>query len=738
MILLTGLLSLSCYTNIQSQDLAKAIRYTKSEQFDSADLVFDQLVKSEPNNSKVYFYYGENRILNYFADTISNSLITTANQAGELFKEGVRVNPADPLNYIGLAKLDYYLGNDSAAEHYRQQARDLLPPYKKISKIPNPKDYAFALAKIAESYIRWGLVDTSITIPLLNEAHMIDKTNPDIYLITGDTYMLLNDGSNAIRNYKQAQNYDPSSPTVNMKIGTIYNRGLNLMAAIPYFEAAINTDVNYAPAYRELGQLYSLAGKYDKSKNYYEKYLELTKGNIPAKIRYVNSLFYGKKYDDVVKNVEQIFEVDKTRTYLNRVAAYSYYEMEGSDMNKALFYIDNLFKNLAPENLVRKDYTYLAKILLKKNNGYLKMLQDSTKIDNEIDVASRNLSSAKSQDQAKYRNKIDSLTNRKELLKTDITRANAELDRAFNAYDKALEYNPKDVSLLSEIANAYYAFKRYEGAARTWEKLLDLGRNDVSNYMQIGRAYYMAQDYTKADSVFTAVTRKFPDNLQSYLMIARTYSQMDPDSKEGLAKPKFEIFLEKASVDSVTNSKEMAEAFGYFGYYYLKRENYPAAVYWYDRMINIDPDNKDNLVKGYVGKANISFMMSDLEKELSEKIPYFERSLSYYNKALEVDPNNQNVKSSIDYVTSVEKNTQAHINPNELKGVISNTSGQPIIGASIRVKDTAAETLTNVKGEFKFEIPMSSETLIISAKGYKTKEIPITKTRTYKVELEQQ
>ncbi len=40
--------------------------------------------------------------------------------------------------------------------------------------------------------------------------------------------------------------------------------------------------------------------------------------------------------------------------------------------------------------------------------------------------------------------------------------------------------------------------------------------------------------------------------------------------------------------------------------------------------------------------------------------------------------------------------------------------------ASIRVKDTAAENLTNSKGEFRFEIPQGSEVLIISAKGYKT------------------
>jgi predicted Zn-dependent protease len=736
-VLLTGLLGMSFPGAIHSQDLAAAIRYTKSEQFDSADFIFRQLIQAEPNNSKVYFFYGENRILDYFSDTISGSLNVLVNQAREIFNKGVQADTTDPLNYTGLAKLSFYLGHDSEAEQLRAKARSHLPPYKKLSKIPNPKDYAYALAKIAESYIRGTNVDTSLALPLLREAVMIDKTNPDIYIILGDVYILVNDGSNAIRNYRQAQYYDPGSPTANMKIGRIYVSGMNLMAAIPYYKAAIELDVNYAPAYRELGQLYSLAGRYDLSQENFSAYLSLTKGNIPAKIRYVNALFYAREYEKVVTTVEEIFAVDQTRTYLNRIAAYSYYERENPDLDKALYYMDNLFRNLTGESLIKKDYTYLAKILLKKNSGYPKLLQDTARISSELDAAYKNLSAAKGQNQLKYKARIDSLTLRKQQLGQEIKTAETEINRAFEAYNLALEYDRKDVNLLSEIANNYYTYRIYEQAARTWEKLLDLGRNDVNNYLQIGRAYYIGQNYAKADSVFTVVTRKFPDNIQSYLMIARTYSQMDPDLKSGLAKPKFETFLEKAGKDTVANAKEMVEAFGYLGYYHLKKENYPDANYWYDRIINIEPGNKEFLLKGYIGKANVSFMMSELKKELDEKIPCFDRSLDYYGKALDVDPGNTNVKSSIDYVISIKKNTLAHINPNELKGVIRDTSGNPINGASIRVKDTAAETLTNPRGEFKFEIPLASEVLIVSARGYKTQEIPITKSRIYNVELEQ-
>ncbi|NSW94142.1 MAG: tetratricopeptide repeat protein, partial [Bacteroidales bacterium] len=312
--------------NLNAQDLNSAIQLTRSEQFDKAAEALNALIKKEPNNSKYYFYLGENHLLEYFNDTISNSLVVATKAAKEVFEKGVSANPNDPLNYVGLAKVAYYLGDDKTANEMRAKARSFLLPYKKIKKISPPaKDYAYALAKIAESYIKDNQVDTSLAFPLLREAVKIDPKNPDIYLITGDIYMLLNDGSNAIKNYNLAQFADPQSPTANMKIGYVYAKSRALQSAIPFFEEAIKLNENYAPAYRELGQLYWRAGRVEQSKNYFKKYLDLTAGNIPAKIRYVTSLFYAGDYDEVIRNVEEILAVDQSRSYMNRIAGYSAY-----------------------------------------------------------------------------------------------------------------------------------------------------------------------------------------------------------------------------------------------------------------------------------------------------------------------------------------------------------------------------------------------------------------------------
>jgi Tfp pilus assembly protein PilF len=56
-------------------------------------------------------------------------------------------------------------------------------------------------------------VDTSKHCRLIRQAQKIDNKNADNYLIAGSIYMLVNDGSNAIRNYNQAQFADPTSST---------------------------------------------------------------------------------------------------------------------------------------------------------------------------------------------------------------------------------------------------------------------------------------------------------------------------------------------------------------------------------------------------------------------------------------------------------------------------------------------------------------------------------------------
>jgi tetratricopeptide (TPR) repeat protein len=709
--------------NVKAQTLKEAITFTKNEQYDEADALFQKLIIAEPGNSKLYFFYGENTLLNFFSDTISNSLVVAAKEAGDLFNKGVAANAADPLNYVGLAKVAFYLEQNSKAEEMRVKAKGLLPPYKKVAKILNPKDYAFTLAKIAESYIRFEKVDTSKALPLIREAVSIDPKNSEVYIIAGDIYLLINNGSNAIRNYNFAQDNDMQSPTANMKIGNIYARGRNLMAAIPYFEQAISLNDSYSPAYRELGQLYSMAGRFNEAKKYFQKYLELTKGNIPAKIRYVNALFYAKEYKEVIKNVEEIFTIDQSRTYLNRIAGYSAYEQGMYD--QSVNFLEKLFSVLPADRLIKKDYIYYARALAKKNLNYPKLVINT---DNDIANLAKlqeKYATLKAPESAKLKTEIDALSVKVNTAKNQITSAENELNKAFEYYEKAIAFSGEDFNLLNEKANSLNVNRRYKRAADTWSRLLEKGRNSENDYIQIGRAYMLAKDFDSAEKIFSQMIAKYPSSLLGYVYDANVASAKDPESEQGLAKPKFEKVMEIASKDSVKNAQEMFDAMRYLGYNALQNKKYDEAEGYYNRMLNLAPDNKDFKIKALQSMSSLYMQTNEQSKAIDAN-----------NKILAIDPANENAKSTLQYISDVRKNALPKANANEITGVITDAaSGQPIASASVRVKDTAAEAWTNTKGEYKFVMPEASQTLVISAKGFRTQLITVSKKRVYSVAL---
>ncbi len=706
---------------LKAQTLQEAITFTKNEQYDKADAMLQQLIKSEPANSLNFYHYGENTLLNYFADTISNSLTVATKEAEDIFNKGIAANATDPINYVGLAKIAFYKGNDAKAEEMRVKASSLLPPYKKVTKIENPKGYAYTLAKIAESYIRFEQVDTSKALPFIRHALKIDPRNSEVYIIAGDIYILVNDGSKAIKNYNLAQDWDLQSPAANMKIGSIYVKGRNLMAAIPYYEQAIALDQNYAPAYRELGQLYSMAGRFNDSKKYFEKYLELTKGNIPAKIRYVNALFYAKEYEEVIKNVEEIFAVDNSRTYMNRIAGYSAYEEGNFDL--AAQYMDRLFANLDADRLIKKDYIYYSRILARKNQNFSKLVIDADNDAGELSKLQAKYPTLKSPAKEKAKTDIDALEAKVNAVKEQIAQSEKELNKAFEAYEKAIYFNDEeDLNLIYEKGTVQYGARRYADAAATWSRLLEKGKDSENDFIQVGRAFYQAKAFDKADEIFGKMVAKYPDNLQGYLWMANTASAKDPDSELGLAKPKFQALLKQASSDSVKYVKEIHDALRYLGYEALQAKRYDEAKAYYNRMMNLSPEYA---TKAHSSLSTMYMTMGDYSKAVEEN-----------NRILAIEPGNEAAKSTIQYISQLQKSAIPKAHPNEITGVISDSSGEPIPGASVRVKDTAAEAWTNARGEYKFVMPEASDILVIGAKGYKSIEVTVTKRRVYNAILE--
>jgi tetratricopeptide (TPR) repeat protein len=576
-ILLFSLITVSAF----NQDLNTALKLARSEQFEEAERIFKNLTGSEPANGDIYYYYGKTIIKDYQADTFSNSLRDVVKNAEALFRKGIQVDSTNALNFVGLGEVSLLRNSDtSKADQYFIKAESSIPAKKKFL---TPK-HAVILTELGTSQLLGRINRYNKAINYLNRAKEIDPTNSSIFIALGDVYIRQNDGTNALANYNKALSIDPKSPLPKIKIGNIYMRVPNLTAARPYFEEAREIDSTFAPVYRELGELYTMAGRYDLAKLNYRKFLELSGNNIPAKVQYGNSLFKSKDYAGALEIIEEVLKVDESRNYLNRLAAYCSYDKKPPELEKGLKYIEQFFKNTDPESIIPRDYIYYGRILYKLA-------------------------------------KNDSLI----------------LAEAFDKFNMAYKMDTTDVSLLSELALNYYYARWYKEASVLFTKKIEKGISNSDDLMFIGKSYYQLKEFNKADSFFTMVTVNQPENLQAYLYIARTYSSMDPGSEKGLAKTKFELLIEKIGSETDKYAKELQEAYSYMGSYYLfQKKDYNEAKSWFIKLYNLDPNNKQWQIQSLRSQALISYKQKN-----------YTEARDLYIKIKELDPNDPDAAQAI-------------------------------------------------------------------------------------------
>ncbi|MEY3432764.1 MAG: hypothetical protein RL131_700, partial [Bacteroidota bacterium] len=72
-----------------------------------------------------------------------------------------------------------------------------------------------------------------------------------------------------------------------------------------------------------------------------------------------------------------------------------------------------------------------------------------------------------------------------------------------------------------------------------------------------------------------------------------------------------------------------------------------------------------------------------------------------------------------------------------VSGKVSDAAGSPVPNASVIIKGTRIGTTTNANGNFSFSVPSASKTLVVSAVGQNTIEIPIPPNGVVDVNLQQ-
>jgi len=533
-------LSVFSFYSVFSQDLQSAIKLFKSEQFGASSTAFKKLIAQTPDNGDIYYYYGVSFLRKFQSDTVNTSFDEMADSSKIVFEMGTNKDPQNPLNFVGLGGISLFRHNEAEAQPYFARAISLLPSKANKSIIMSPEKQAVVYYNLAEAYIRSGTHDTARIFSYLRKAEQLNKKDPQLFIVKGDAYIfMLNDGSKAISNYNEAQRLDPKSPEAKLRVGQLWMRARNYPDALTTYKEVVKIDSTYAPAYRELGYLYSRANRNDDAQANYKKFLALSANNTAARKRYVNTLIELKKYPEAIAQLEDVIKVDTMDNDVNRALAYCYFET--SQYDKGLYYSKKFFSRANPEKVRATDYSYLGRLLAKT--------------------------------------KQDSL--------------------AYEKLIKAFQMDTSKSELLSEAAMSLNRIKKYDKALEIYKMKIDLGKANPGDWYNMGKVYYNLQEWGKVDTTLAYYNTLMPDHIAAYQWRARALVNMDPDTKLGLAKPVWEILIEKTAPDSVKYSKELIEAYGYLAYYYLlqfnstkDQENGKKALEYSYKILALDPNNE--------------------------------------------------------------------------------------------------------------------------------------------------
>lgn len=434
-----------------------------------------------------------------------------------------------PMSLVAAGRAALAKGNEAEAANQFDNA----------VKATKKREAASTLEMISQAYAESDIKDNKKALAYLNAAQEANKGKDDLELMIarGDIYQKSETGGGeAMGSYDRALIVNPSSVMANYRKGQLYVRSRNYNEARTSFEKAISLDANFAPAYRDLAEMYYFAKQYDLALSTFQKYMSMAEKTPSTNAKYASFLYLTGKYPEALTEIQNVLKTDPNNVTMNRLLAYSLYENKQNDL--ALPAMEKYMKMVPAGKIIPEDNVY-----------YGKMLMGAGRTDEGVAII-----------------------------------------------EKAIQANPdKAADLQNDLAQAYLAKKDYAKAIATYQaKITAQGANpELADQIYLARAYEQNKQYTEADSLYSLVATARPTYVPVYLMRAKANYFMDPDSKQGLAKPHYEKFIEVAKANDPAKYKDgMVEANKYLGYYYYQKGEKSTSLPYWQTVLTLDPNDE--------------------------------------------------------------------------------------------------------------------------------------------------
>ncbi|MEY3843952.1 MAG: hypothetical protein RL293_374 [Bacteroidota bacterium] len=341
------------------QTLKDAIYKTDNERYADAIKDFAALVKADPMNGELYFYYGDC----YFDKGLLDS-------AKMMWNKSFEVDKLRALPYVAAGRVLWVNGKKAEAKIEFDKAFALT----KKDKLKR----AEVIRGMAKIFINSEVKDYDQALLLLEEAIVKDPKNEDNLLLKGDAlYAKTPDNASlAIKSYLAVLDINPKSPRGVVRVANVYRAAQNQEKANEMYKQAKQIDSTYAPAYRANAELNMRFGKKKAAIDDWQKYLKLN-NNLEARYLYTTALFNAKEYCEAITEVKTLNAMNFSNFYTERILAFSYLECNADSTSiKNGLDASARFFSIVPANMINyMDYKTKGALLMKAGKDSLGLIE---------------------------------------------------------------------------------------------------------------------------------------------------------------------------------------------------------------------------------------------------------------------------------------------------------------------------------------------------------------------------
>ncbi len=188
------------------------------------------------------------------------------------------------------------------------------------------------------------------------------------------------------------------------------------------------------------------------------------------------------------------------------------------------------------------------------------------------------------------------------------------IQKSLMYYNECLKLNPTSTATMYEMASIYYNVKDYTRAQGFLERAVQINSKNVWYKLLLAEVYQNNKLYDNAIKIYQSLVAEYPDNEEYLYGLAQLYQQNENYEKaietynllekqiglnEVISVNKEKIYLLMNKNKLALNELEVllkkfpgeSRYYGFIADYYLSLKDYDNALKYYNKVLEIDPDN---------------------------------------------------------------------------------------------------------------------------------------------------